>query len=213
MLRMNTPSDEDIRDLLIQNATSGPAFADFLIDFDKKGFLGSRLPEFKRTQFQPHDKKHHPEAKGTVWGHIIAAIRASNSNEPLNLLCTAWHDCGKGRPLAADTGAFTYADHHLVGVPVFFRANRRLKFDADYVSAITHVIEHHHQARYLIDRSCPRAQVIRLRGDPRWDILRETMTADLSCRLHLWNPEQWLATMAWAERVYEEWLASIADHN
>ncbi|MBL9116743.1 MAG: hypothetical protein JNJ83_17175 [Verrucomicrobiaceae bacterium] len=197
------------REALFANATSGAQLAEYLRLQHDAGWLERLIPELVILKTMPHRAEFHPEAAGTVWGHIMAALRASESSDPLTNLCIAFHDVGKCCPERDAAGRFTYRGHELLGVAVFHGIQRRLRFfTEEEVRAIHLCIEHHMQSRSIMMQDCPRALVVRLRSSEDWPNLKATMWADCACRMHLWQPSAWNDGMEWVDRLYGEWWTS-----
>lgn len=192
---------ERIRDELFKTAEyGGNALADYIEHLDDTGLLQRFMPELTDLKGLEHDPKHHPE--GGVWEHVLAAVRSSESNDPVHNLAILFHDLGKATHRGYhDDGRVHYHGHEAGGVPVFDRLAKRLKFSNADREDILYSVEHHMLGHKISDLTPKR--LMQLRQSPHWDTLRHVVKADAKSRMHLWDPDKFEADMARAEEIYK----------
>lgn len=193
-------SPERVRDELFKAAKNdGNTLASYIEHLDDVGLLEQILPEVKALQGLEHNPEHHPE--GDVWEHVLAAVRASGSKDPVKNLAILFHDLGKAVTRGyKDDGSVTYYGHEAAGVPIFVALARRLKFSNAEREAIEHSVEHHMQG-HLIDQMTDK-KALKLRQSPHWDVFRNVVKADAKSRLHLWDEEAFERDMARLEALH-----------
>jgi tRNA nucleotidyltransferase/poly(A) polymerase len=231
-------SAERVHDELFKASTSGSALANYLEHLDEVGLLERILPEIKIMQKHHHHVEHHPEGakvrptsggdwksfdwtdpthrdkskyelqKGSVYDHLIAVLRASQSNDPITNQAMLFHDVGKppsakpfSNPETGEEGE-SFHGHEAAGVPVFQKIANRLKYSNKEKEAIIFAMEHHMWGHQL--KSLAKSKVLRMRQSPHWDVLRHTMRADDASRGEpIFNPQEFEDRIAYAEELYK----------
>lgn len=199
--KLDELAPERIRDELFKSAKyGGGALASYIEHLDDTGLLGRFLPELVALQGLEHKEEHHPE--GGVWEHVLAAVRASDSHDPVHNLAILFHDVGKAVTRGYhDDGGVHYQGHERAGGPIFNKLARRLKFSNEERQAIkTAVVDHMkmHKLHQMRDK-----KVLALRQHPHWDVLHTVGRADAKARLHLWNPEEFNRRIAHADALFQ----------
>lgn len=189
------------QELLKTAGEGGNVLADYIEHLDEVGLLNYILPELKVLQDFEHDPIHHPE--GGVWDHVLAAVKASESTDPITNLAILFHDIGKAVTRGyKETGEVTYHGHEEAGVPIFDTISSRLRFSNSERDAIAYAIEHHMKG-HLINQMADK-KIIPIRQSPHWDTFKHVVKADAKARLHLWDPESFQRDMDRIEAVYKK---------
>ena len=149
-----------------------------------------------------HNPKHHPEGDSLVLGHVLEALKASKSSNPLTNIAILFHDLGKTTTLGYKNDQPTYYGHEAAGIPVFQKLAARLKISNADKEAIEFAIGNHmhgHKLGELNDK-----MVLRLRQNPNWDLLKDVIYSDEASRGHIFNPEQHENKMKRADDVMQK---------
>lgn len=232
-------SKERVHDELFKASTSGTALANYIEHLDDVGLLTRILPEIKIMQTNTHHVMHHPEGakvkpitggdwnpfditnpthldpeqyelqKGTVFDHIMAVLRASQSQDPVTNQALLFHDVGK--PVSRipyinkETGKEEgegYPGHEHAGLAVFDKIANRLKYSNKEKEAIKFAMEHHMWGHRI--RELAKSKVLKMRQNPNWDVLRHTMRADDASRGQpLFDPEEFQSRMDYVEQIFK----------
>lgn len=189
---VNNLSAERIRDEMIKAAEKGTSLAAFIQHLDSIGLLQKLLPEIYALKDLKHNPKHHPEGKSLVLGHVLEAVKASKSINPITNLAILFHDIGKAVTLGwKEDGQPTYYGHESAGVPIFNEIAKRLRFSNEDKEAIVFAIENHmhgHKLDKMNDKSA-----LRLGQHPHWNVLKDVVYSDEASRGSLFNPDQYNA--------------------
>ena len=195
-------SSERIRDEMYKAAGSGTSLAKFVQGLDSIGLLETILPEVYQMKDLKHNPKHHPEGDSLVLGHVLEALKASKSSNPLTNIAILFHDLGKTTTLGYKNDQPTYYGHEAAGIPVFQKLAARLKISNADKEAIEFAIGNHmhgHKLGELNDK-----MVLRLRQNPNWDLLKDVIYSDEASRGHIFNPEQHENKMKRADDVMQK---------
>jgi tRNA nucleotidyltransferase/poly(A) polymerase len=191
---------------------SGSALARYIEGLDEVGLLGLILPEFKALQDKEHNFAHHPEGassdvaskklqRGSVYYHVLAALHQSKSTDPVVNMSIMAHDVGKATTEDAheDTGEPTYHGHEGAGKEIIEKMAKRLKFSNDERDAILFAAAYHMHKFPTMKKS----KVLAMRQSPHWDVLKQTMYADKSSRLGMYNKQNLDRDMDHADDVLQ----------
>ena len=196
-------SSERIRDEMYKAAGSGKSLAKFIEGMDSIGLLEVVLPEIYKMKELKHNPVHHPEGDSIVLGHVLEAVKASKSDNPLVNLAVLFHDVGKTTTLGDKNGQPTYHGHEGAGAEVFRGIADRLKFSNADREAIEFAIVNHmhgHNMEKLNDKT-----LLRLRQNPHWDLLKDVIYSDEASRGEkLFEPEKFDKKMAHADTVMQK---------
>tara|TARA_R110000765_G_scaffold168497_1_gene273556 strand:+ start:28457 stop:29938 length:1482 start_codon:yes stop_codon:yes gene_type:complete len=204
---------ERVRDEIWKVASiSGSALANYIQELDKVGMLELILPEFKALQDKKHNFAHHPEGassdvaskklqRGSVYYHVLAALHQSKSTDPVVNMSIMAHDLGKATTEDAheDTGEPTYHGHEGAGKDIIEKMAKRLKFSNDERDAILFTAAYHMHKFPTMKKS----KVLAMRQSPHWDVLKQTMYADKSSRLGMYNKQNLDRDMDHADDVLQ----------
>lgn len=118
---------------------------------------------------------------GSVYDHIMAALRTYTGKDPLVTLGILFHDIGK--PATAELhphrDAYKFIGHDRAGVKIFEEIARRLKFSSNMIEAISFCIQHHMRFHAVPKKA---AKIIPIRQSPYFPLLKQVAIADDSCR-------------------------------
>ncbi len=195
-------SSERIRDEMYKSAGSGKSLAKFIEGLDSIGLLQVILPEIYSMKGLKHNPLHHPEGDSIVLGHVLEAVKASKSDNPLVNLAVLFHDLGKTTTLGDKNGQPTYYGHEAAGVPVFKEIADRLKISNVDREAIEFAIVNHmhgHNMEKLTDKT-----LLKLRQNPNWDLLKDVIYSDEASRGELFDPEHFERKMTHADTVLQK---------
>jgi len=142
--------------------------------------------------------------RGTVWDHTLAALRSSQSSDPITNLSILFHDCGKAiTAIDKGEGKTAYPGHEAEGMPIFQKIANRLKFSNKEKEAILFAIEHHMKGHKIKDLK--QSSILKLRHSPHWPHLKHTFRADDASRGHpLFNPKEFSDRMDYIETIYKK---------
>lgn len=118
---------------------------------------------------------------GSVYDHIMAALRTYTGKDPLVTLGILFHDIGK--PATAELHptreSYKFIGHDRKGVVVFEEIAKRLKFSSKMTEAISFCIQHHMRFHAVPKKA---AKIIPIRQSQHYKILKQVAIADDSCR-------------------------------
>lgn len=153
----------------------------YLIESNKK--LGPK---------EPYDPIKHPEHDdptkyvifpGTVWDHILEALRQNKLIDPIINLSIMLHDSGKGVSLQyKPDGTPIYKGHDVAGLPLIDDIAKRLKLSNKEKDTLKYVVANHMKVVKMADMKP--SKIAKIVDDPDWEILLATAHADEFSRLH-----------------------------
>lgn len=162
-------------------------------------------------KYVPYSIKKHgkePDAKytidnGSVFDHIMAALKTYDGNDPLVTLSILFHDIGK--PATAELhphrDAYKFIGHDKVGVDVFATIAKRLKFSSKMTEAISFCIRHHMRFHAVPKKA---NKIIPIRQSEFYPILEKVAVADDSCRGEAFNAAHLQEVFDAIEKIYEK---------
>lgn len=175
-------SPERIKEELMKSAAqSGEKFAKYINILDELKILKYVLPEIVNLKWFRENLQHHPETRGeggTVFSHVMSALKKSDTKDPLKNLAILLHDIGKG---------VTFAPHKSGGTPTYYRHAEksiklvnaiadRLKMSNKERDAIIFAVGNHMKFHKILDMRP--AKVAKLVNDNNWDVLVAVGKAD-----------------------------------
>ncbi len=175
-------SPERIRDELMKAAAqSGNKFARYIELLDKYGILKHILPEVVNLKAYREDLTHHPETighGGTVWAHMMKALEASDTKDPLMNLAILLHDIGKGVTYS-DTvpgKTHTYYGHDKEGVKLVQEIAKRLRMSNNERDALMFTIGQHMKFHKM--QEIKPSKIFKIVNDDNWEALVAVARAD-----------------------------------
>lgn len=184
-------SMESISQEIFKTAKRGIGLANFMRTWMDWGLIEELIPEMAPLDCMFHDTAHHPEGNGNVWKHILLAMEASSSKDPVHNIALLLHDVGKavthelkgddaidGRPLSA-----RFHGHEGDGVPIAEAILIRMKFNklsSQDKNNILFAVKNHMLAHNM--RKLKPSRLEALVNDEGWETLKTVALADGSCR-------------------------------
>jgi len=176
------------KELLKMAKQKGGKFADAIVKLDQVGLLHHILPEVVKMKEFEHDIENHPE--GGVYAHTLAALRASDSKDPIVNLSILLHDIGKIKTKKMDEkGRITYFQHHKEGAEMVDQIAQRLKLDTKTKNAMKFATLNHMKIHDLLKMS--NKKIIQLMNDPNWATLLAVGEMDARARGKMFNKKEW----------------------
>jgi len=171
---------ERVKDELLKAAsTSGDKFADYILLLDKLKLLKHILPEVVNLKWYRENLSHHPETKdkgGTVFSHVLSALRISNTADPIKNLAILLHDVGKGVTLSNVGGLPKYLGHAKAGITLVDSIADRLKMSNKERDAMLFAVGNHMKFHDILDMKA--SKIAKMVSDEHWDILLAVAHAD-----------------------------------
>lgn len=139
--------------------------------------------------YDPRNPEHNDPSKykifpGSVWDHVLDAIRYNKLEDPLINLSLMMHDVGKGVTLQYnDNGMPTYKGHDAAGADIIDTIADRLKMSNKERETLKFVAVNHMKIFKLKDMKP--SKIAKIVGHEDWNILLATAKADEMCRKHL----------------------------
>ena len=171
---------ERIKDELMKSAgQSGDKFARYIMMLDKLKLLKFILPEIVNLKWYKENLQHHPETRGeggTVFSHVMNALKKSNSKDPIKNLAILLHDVGKGVTLSHKKGLPKYLGHAKKSVDLVDIIADRLKMSNKEKEALIFAVGNHMKFHKILDMKP--SKIAKLVSDDHWDVLVSTARAD-----------------------------------
>jgi len=182
---------------------SGPVLANYIEKLDEIGLLQKLLPELYELKDMQHNIKHHPEGGGKVLGHILEALRVSNSTDALTNLAIAFHDVGKATTYDYNQGKHSYHGHEEAGVPIVKQIAKRLRLSNDDREVLEYCAANHMRVHKIYDMK--KSKVVSIVNHPYWEYLKAVGYADEMCRkFEHSTPQDFQKKVEYAERLAAE---------
>jgi len=175
-------SPERIKEELMKSAAqSGEKFAKYIQILDELKILKYVLPEIVNLKWFRENLQHHPETRGeggTVFSHVMSALKKSDTENPLKNLAILLHDIGKGVTFAPHKsgGTPTYYSHAEKSIKLVDAIADRLKMSNKERDSIIFAVGNHMKFHKILDMRP--AKVAQLVNDDNWDVLVAVGRAD-----------------------------------
>lgn len=171
---------ERVYDELIKAASqTGDKFADYILLLDKLKLLKFILPEVVNLKWYRENLKHHPETRGsggTVYSHVLSALRKSNTADPIKNLAILLHDIGKGVTFSQKEGLPQYLGHAHASVELSQSIADRLKMSNKDRDSLIFAVGNHMKFHNLLNMRA--SKIAKLVNDDNWDVLLAVARAD-----------------------------------
>jgi tRNA nucleotidyltransferase/poly(A) polymerase len=178
---------ERIKDELIKSASqSGDKFAKYIEILDKLKLLKHILPEIVNLKWYRENLQHHPETRGkggTVFSHVMAALKKSDTADPIKNLAILLHDVGKGVTLSHDKGLPKYLGHAKKSVDLVDALATRLRMSNKEKEALLFAVGNHMKFHNILDMKP--SKIAKIVSDDNWDVLVAVGKADEYARGHM----------------------------
>lgn len=209
-------SVERIKDEIWKMASnSGDKFADSMLMMDELGILDIILPEVSLMKTSKETKEHHPEAyenggDGSVFTHVIAALRKNPIADPIVNLAVLLHDVGKPTTYKlSDKGTHTYFGHAGEAKDIIDGIAKRLKLSNKERDSILFAAMNHMK---MIDGDKMKpSKVIKLVNDENWAVLKAVSYADDASRTGMFNKITFDNIITNMEKISKKWGDKTAD--
>lgn len=202
------PTERICKELYSAAEKGGHILANMISFMDFFGVLRHALPEVHAFKGLVQNEAHHPE--GDVYEHTLAALRASDSKDPLTLIAVLFHDIGKTvtYEFHKDRG-HTYFGHDEAGDELARQAARRLHLSNDYEEVIAFCARNHMRG-HRIGEMKP-SKVHAMVRSKHFPILKHVVFCDEACRgVGKFNPDETANRFADAEVIADQVDARIA---
>ena len=173
-------SPERIKDELIKSASqSGEKFAEYIQILADLKILRLILPEVMNLKWFRENLQHHPETRGhggTVYSHVMAALKQSKTADPIKNLAILLHDVGKGVSLSHEEGLPRYLRHARKSVDLVNDLANRLKMSTKEREALIFGVGNHMKFHNILKMKP--SKIAKLANDDNWDVLVAVGKAD-----------------------------------
>lgn len=180
---------ERIKDELMKSASqSGDKFAKYIEMLDKLKLLKFILPEIVNLKWYRENLHHHPETRGhggTVYSHVMAALKASNTIDPIKNLAILLHDVGKGVSLSHEKGLPRYFGHAKASMDLVDAIADRLKMSNKERESLIFAVGNHMKFHKILDMKP--SKIAKLVSDDNWDVLVAVGRADEYARGYMFS--------------------------
>lgn len=180
---------ERIKDELMKSASqSGEKFAEYIIKLDKLKLLKHILPEIVNLKWYRENLQHHPETRGeggTVFSHVMQALKKSDTANPIKNLAILLHDIGKGVTLTHEKGLPKYLGHAQKSVELVNTIADRLRMSNKERDALVFAVGNHMKFHKILDMRP--SKIAKLVSDDNWDVLVAVGKADEYARGHMFK--------------------------
>lgn len=171
---------ERIRDEVMKAASqSGDKFAKYIEILGNLKLLKYILPEVVNLKWFRENLHHHPETRGqggTVYSHVMAALKKSNTADPIKNLAILLHDIGKGVTLSHDQGLPKYLGHAQKSIELVNSIADRLKMSNKERESLIFAVGNHMKFHKILDMKP--SKIAKLVSDDDWDVLVAVGRAD-----------------------------------
>lgn len=171
---------ERIRDELMKSAAqSGDKFAKYIEMLDKLKLLKYILPEIVNLKWYRENLEHHPETRGkggTVYSHVMAALKKSDTADPIKNLAILLHDVGKGVTLSQKDGLPQYLGHAESSIKLVNAIADRLKMSNQEREALLFAVGNHMKFHKILDMKP--SKIAKIVSNDNWDVLLAVGRAD-----------------------------------
>lgn len=192
-------SVERVKDELVKMASgTGKQLSNCVRVMDEVGLLDYLLPEVYKMKLFPENEKWHPEAhvygNGMVFDHVMSALKTVEDEDYLVNLGVLFHDLGKPHSYSFDyEKGNRYHGHADESARVVESLCKRLKFSNDETTSLVYAAKEHmnlHKAHKM-----KKSSMVRHFKDENFELLVKVVKADDSCRLHMFDEEEYLSNV------------------
>jgi tRNA nucleotidyltransferase/poly(A) polymerase len=180
---------ERIKDELMKSASqSGDKFAEYIIQLDKLKLLKHILPEIVNLKWFRENLQHHPETRGeggTVFSHVMHALKKSDSKNPIKNLAILLHDIGKGASFTQEKGLPKYLGHAKKSVELVDAIADRLKMSNKERESLIFAVGNHMKFHNILKMKP--SKISKLVSDDNWDVLVAVAKADEYARGYMFS--------------------------
>jgi tRNA nucleotidyltransferase/poly(A) polymerase len=182
-------SPERIRDELLKSASqSGEKFAQYILKLDNLKLLKHILPEVVNLKWYRENLQNHPETRGeggTVFAHVMAALKKSDTKDPIKNLAILLHDVGKGISFTQENGLPRYFNHAKKSIDLVNTIAARLKMSNTEKDALIFAVGNHMKFHKILDMKP--SKIAEIVNNDHWDVLVAVGRADEFARGHMFK--------------------------
>lgn len=216
-------SPERIKDELFKMASgTGDKFAKTLQILDDVGILDIILPEVVDMKKFKETKDHHPEAyeqgEGSVYDHVISALKQNSIKDPITNLAILLHDIGKPSTHVFQKGKHTYYEHAEKAKDIIINIAKRLRMSNKEKDAILFAALNH--MKLFKGSAMKPSKIMRLVNDDNWPLLKAVSFCDDSCRTGMFDKATFDKVINDMEAISKKWsdktlnsVAKVVDGN
>ena len=207
-LNENSFDLNNIKDDLMKIASqSGDKFAKSILLLDQSGILDVILPEITNLKKFKEEMSHHPEAyedgkEGTVFDHVIAAIKTNKIADPIINLAILVHDVGKGLSYDLKDGKHSYYGHAEKSKELIDKIADRLKLSTKEREALLFAALNH--MKILNAPQMKPNKILKLIDNEYWPVLKAVYYCDDACRTGLFNRSEYEQIIKNIEDIYKK---------
>lgn len=200
---------ERIKDELFKMADgTGANFAKALRLLDDVGILDIILPEIKKLQTTKETPEHHPEAyvdggKGSVFDHTMKALEQNKVKDALLNIAIMLHDVGKPSTYKFIDGKHTYYDHAEKAKDIIDNLAKRLRLSNKEKDAVMFASLNH--MKMFNGNAMKVSKILSLVNSEHWHLLQAVSLADDSCRIGMFNRDQFDKVVKDMEAIAKRW--------
>lgn len=201
-------SSERIKDELWKMAdTTGDKFVNALKLMDTLGILDIILPEVANMKTTKETERHHPEAyiegEGTVFDHVMAALKQNKVKDPIINLSILLHDVGKPGTHKQVGDKHTYYGHAEEAKDIIDTIAKRLKLSNKEKNAIIFAAINH--MKLFKGSEMKPSKIMKLVNDENWAVLRAVSYCDDKCRVGMFDKKTFDDTISNMEKITKKW--------
>lgn len=201
-------SPERIKDEIWKMADqTGDKFANSLKLMDTLGILDVILPEVANMKTTKETEKHHPEAyiegDGTVFDHVMSALKQNKVKDPIINLAVLLHDVGKPGTHVKVGDKHTYHGHAEAAKDIIDIIAKRLKLSNKEKNAIMFAAVNH--MKLFKGSDMKPSKIVKLVNDENWALLKAVSYCDDSCRTGLFDKSTFDSVIKDMEAISKKW--------
>ncbi|MFW6046455.1 MAG: CCA tRNA nucleotidyltransferase [Candidatus Woesearchaeota archaeon] len=201
-------SPERIREELVKMAgQTGESFANAIKLLDEVGILEKIMPEITKLKEFKETPEFHPEAyeegRGTVFDHVISALKTNKLKDPMVNLSILLHDVGKGVTHKKRNGKHTFYNHAEKSKELIDKIAERLKLTNKERKAILFSALNHMKMMHGLEMKP--TKILKLVDDENWPILKAVSYCDDACRKNLFDEKRFNDIIHNMEKIYKRW--------
>jgi len=211
--KVDLVSKERVKDELTKMASGdGVLFEKGIRLLDETKLLEVILPEVKALQNVQEDVMFHPEAykfgDGTPFVHTMEALKQNTKKDSLINFAVLFHDLGKAvchklefMPKRGKV-CHRFSGHGVEGVPIIENVCKRLKFTNHEKDVFTFVSKNHMNMFHT--REMKKSTIVKHASHEFFPILKEVMFCDDSCRVGMFDENDWNEKMEMVDNLLKE---------
>lgn len=199
---------ERIKDELMKMATqTGDKFAKSIILLDQAGILDIILPEITNLKKFKEEMSHHPEAytngDGSVYYHVLSALKVNKIVDPIINLAILIHDIGKATSHEIIDGKNRYFGHAEKSKDLVDNISNRLKLSNKEKDALMFATLNHMKI-FNASQMKP-TKIVNIVSNEHWPVLKAVFYCDKHCRDGIMDKEKYIDVIDNMEKIYKKY--------